>query len=243
MFNNLVNTSFFTKIEFYLVRSLPILLLISLGYGLYLALLVAPDDYQQGNSVKIMYIHVPAAWTSMLGYLICSIFAFSYLVWRNNLAALVVKESARIGSIFAFITLVTGSIWGKPMWGTWWVWDARLTSVLVLFFIYISVLSLFSATSNNRKNYQIACIFTLIGAINLPIIKFSVYYWNTLHQGSSIIRLSGPSIDKSMLLPLLIMMVAFKLLFFLLLIMGIRIELNALRKERLEIMSLAKLEK
>lgn len=179
------------------------------AYGLYLGLFVAPADYQQGESVRIMYIHVPAAWMSMMIYGLMAIWGFIALVWRIRIMEVLIISSAPIGAAFTIIALVTGSLWGRPTWGTYWVWDARLTSELVLLFLYFGVIALYNAYDEPRKAARAASLMAIVGAINLPIIHFSVVWWNTLHQGSSI-GTSGNSIHPSMLWPLLYMAIAFK---------------------------------
>lgn len=169
------------------------------------AILNSPPDYQQGNAVKIMYIHVPAAWMALLIYSLMAIFNISAFIWKNPFFYLISRSIAVIGAVFTFITLVTGSIWGKPIWGTWWVWDARLTSVLILFFLYLGYIILLDAFDNKEKGEKIAAIISIIGFINVPIIKFSVEYWNSLHQSASIMRSKGVAIDGAMLKPLLLM--------------------------------------
>jgi heme exporter protein C len=173
----------------------------------------APDDYQQGATVKIMFIHVPAAWLGMFGWALMSVAALGTLVWRHPLADVTAKAAAPIGAAFTFLCLVTGSLWGRPMWGTYWVWDARLTSVLILFLMYLGVIALWRTVEDPARAGRAAAILTLVGAINLPIIKFSVDWWNTLHQPASVIRIGGPTIYSTILIPLLVMAVAFTLLF------------------------------
>ena len=181
--------------------------------GIGQALFVAPDDYQQGATVKIMFIHVPAAWLGMFCWGLMSLAALGTLVWRHPLADVAAKTAAPIGAAFTLMCLVTGSLWGRPMWGTYWVWDARLTSVLVLFLMYLGVIALWRTMDDPSRAARAAAVLTLVGAINIPIIKFSVNWWNTLHQDASIVRLDGPAIHPSILVPLLIMMLAFTLLF------------------------------
>jgi len=178
--------------------------------GLYLGLLVAPADYQQGESVRIMYVHVPAAWMSMMIYGLMAIMGFIALVWRIRIMEVMVISSAPVGAAFTIIALITGSLWGRPTWGTYWVWDARLTSELVLLFLYFGVIALYNSFDEPRKAARAASLMAIVGAINLPIIHYSVLWWNTLHQGSSI-GTSGNSIHPSMLWPLLYMAIAFKL--------------------------------
>lgn len=205
--------------------------------GLYGAFLSAPPDYQQGQSVRIMYIHVPAAWLSMFCYATMAASALGTLVWRHPLADAAQKAAAPIGAAFTFVCLVTGSLWGKPMWGTWWVWDARLTSVLVLFLIYLGLIALWQTIEEPVKAARAAAILTLVGLINLPVIKFSVDWWNTLHQPASVMRLDGPSIHPSMLWPLLVMALAFTLLFVTLHLMATRNEILRRRLRRLTILA------
>jgi heme exporter protein C len=181
--------------------------------GLYLAWFVAPDDYQQGATVKIMFVHVPAAWLSMFIWVLMSIAALGTLVWRHPLADVAGKTAVPIGAAFTFLCLLTGSLWGRPMWGTYWVWDARLTSVFVLFLMYLGLLAIWRAVDDPSRAARAAAILTLVGAINIPIIKFSVDFWSTLHQPASVIKLTGPAIHTSMLVPLLVMALAFVLLF------------------------------
>jgi heme exporter protein C len=186
---------------------------------------VAPDDYQQGATVKIMFIHVPSAWLSMLGWTVMTIAALGTLVWRHPLADVAAKAAAPLGAGFTLICLVTGSLWGRPMWGTYWVWDARLTSVLVLFLMYLGVIALWRTIDDPARAARAVAVLTLVGAINIPIIKFSVDWWNTLHQPASVMRLGPPTIDPSILRPLLIMGVAFMLLFFTLHLAAMRNEI------------------
>ena len=193
--------------------------------GLYLAWFAAPDDYQQGATVKIMFIHVPSAWLSMFGWALMSAAALGTLVWRHPLADVAAKSAAPIGAAFTLLCLLTGSLWGRPMWGAYWVWDARLTSVLVLFLMYLGLLALWHAVEEPSRAGRLAAILTLVGAINLPIIKFSVDWWNTLHQPASVLRQGGSAIHPSILGPLLVMTLAFFLLFFTLLVAAMRNEI------------------
>jgi heme exporter protein C len=195
------------------------------GVGLYLALYVAPPDYQQGETVRIMFIHVPAAWLAMFGYTLIAIASLGTLIWRHPLADVAAKTAVPIGATFTFIALVTGSLWGKPMWGTYWVWDARLTSVLVLFLLYLGLMALWQAIDEPGRAGRAAAILALVGAINVPIIKFSVDWWNTLHQPASVFRAGGSTIDPSLLAPLFVMAVAFTLLFVLLHLLAMRAEI------------------
>lgn len=201
------------------------LCVITFAVGLYMTFYTTPDDYQQGATVKIMYIHVPAAWLAMMCYSVMAISSLGTLVWKHPLADVSAKAAAPIGAAFTFMSLVTGSLWGKPMWGTYWVWDARLTSVLVLFIMYLGLIALWRTMEDPIKAGKAAAILTLVGALNLPIIKFSVEWWNTLHQPASVMRMDGPTIDTSMLIPLFVMAVAFTLLFFVLHLMAMRNEI------------------
>jgi len=196
--------------------------------GLYLGF-SAPEDFQQGVTVRIMYIHVPFAWLAMLCYSLMAIAALGTLVWRHPLADVALKAAAPIGAVFTGLALVTGSIWGKPMWGTWWVWDARLTSVFVLFLMYLGIIALTRAIDDPARGARAAAIITLVGFINVPIIKFSVDWWNTLHQPASVFRLDGPTIHPSLLWPLLVMAAGFTLLFLTLHLMAMRNEIFSRR--------------
>ncbi|HET6221928.1 MAG TPA: heme ABC transporter permease [Dongiaceae bacterium] len=200
---------------------------ILLAIGLYLALFDSPADYQQGETVRIMYVHVPSAWMALFIYSCIAAASAVALIWRHPLADLVAQSASPIGAAFTFIALVSGSLWGKPMWGTWWVWDARLTSVLILFFLYLGHIALARAFDDPVRGARAAAILALVGFVNVPIIKFSVDWWNTLHQPASIMRLGGPSIDPAMLLPLLIMALAFTSFFVVLLLVRVKAELLA----------------
>ncbi len=196
--------------------------LILISLGLYFSFFQSPPDYLQGESVRIMYIHVPSAWLSMMIYSSMGVCSFISIVFRHTLADIIARSSALIGATFTLITLLTGSIWGKPTWGTWWVWDARLTSELILLFLYIGHIILSNSFNDPRKGDRSAAILTLVGIINLPIIKWSVDWWNTLHQPASITKFSSPSIDPSMMQPLFFM--TFGLFLFFISILLIRIK-------------------
>jgi heme exporter protein C len=197
-------------------------LLVAAGLALGFA---APEDYQQGITVRIMYIHVPFAWLSMMAYTVMAAAALGTLVWRHPLADVALKSAAPIGAAFTALALATGSIWGKPMWGAWWVWDARLTSVFVLFLIYLGIIALTRALDDPARSARSAAIVTLVGFVNIPIIKFSVDWWNTLHQPASVLRLDGPTIHPALLWPLLVSALGFTLLFFTLHLMAMRNEI------------------
>ncbi len=188
-----------------------------------------PEDYQQADSVRIMYVHVPSAWMALFVYVCLAGASFSALVWRHVLAHVFARAAAPVGAAFTFLALVTGSLWGKPMWGDWWAWDARLTSVLVLFFFYLGHIALTRAFDNSQRGANAAAILALVGVVNVPIVKFSVDWWSTLHQGSSIARLAGPTIDISMLAPLGLMILGFTLYFVTLVLLRTRSELVAAR--------------
>ena len=196
--------------------------------GVYWGLVVAPVDYNQGDGYRIIFVHVPSAWMSMFVYVALAIFAVISLVWRIKIATVMAKVSAPIGASFTFLALVTGSLWGKPMWGAWWVWDARLTSELILLFLYLAYISLSNAFDNHKTSLKASSILAIVGLINLPVIHYSVNWWNTLHQAasiSSIDRISSPAIHIDMLLPLLIMTIAFLLLYIALLFIKARNEI------------------
>ena len=190
------------------------LCLLCLVVGLYLGLVVAPADYEQGDSYRIIYIHVPAAWMSMFVYVVMATSSAVFLIWRLKIADMVAVASAPIGAAFTAVALLTGSFWGKPMWGTWWIWDARLTSELLLLFLYLGYLALRGAFDSPQSASRAAAILAVVGVVNIPIIHFSVEWWNTLHQPATITKFDKPSMHISMLRPLLIMVVAFQLLYF-----------------------------
>jgi heme exporter protein C len=224
-------------------RAMPWLATVSLALlaiGLYLSFFAAPPDYQQGETVRIMFVHVPAAWLAMFGFVLIAIAALGTLIWRHPLADVAAKAAAPIGATFTFVALLTGSVWGKPMWGTYWVWDARLTSMLVLFLLYLGLIALWQAIEEPGRAGRAAAILALVGVVNIPIIKFSVDWWNTLHQPASIIRVGGPSIDPSMLWPLLLMAAGFTLLFVLLHLIAMRAEIL---RRRVRAMQLTQVER
>ncbi|WP_299624866.1 heme ABC transporter permease [Pelagibius sp.] len=207
----------------------------ALGIGFYLALFVAPADYQQGETVRIMYVHVPSAWMALFIYVAMAVASAAALIWRHPLADVAAKASSPIGAGFAFLTLVTGSLWGRPMWGTWWEWDGRLTSMLILFFLYLGHMALMHAFEDQQRGYRAAAVLALVGVINVPIIKFSVDWWATLHQPASVLRLDGPTIHSSMLWPLLITALGFKLYFVTLVLLRMKSELIAARLRALDL--------
>ncbi|MGH6817066.1 MAG: heme ABC transporter permease [Hyphomicrobiaceae bacterium] len=209
-------------------RLLPIMGALSaliLAAGLFMAFFVAPPDYQQGHSVKIMFVHVPAAWLAMFGYVLIAASSFGLLVFRHPLADVSAKAAASIGAAFTFVTLVTGSLWAKPMWGTYWVWDARLTSVLILLFLYLGLMALRSAVEDEALAGKLTAILSLAGVAILPVIKFSVDRWNTLHQPASVMRIGVPTIHSSILVPLLVNAAGFLVLFATLHLLAMRTEI------------------
>ncbi|KPH75033.1 heme ABC transporter permease [Bosea vaviloviae] len=214
-----------------------------LAVGLYLAWFVAPPDYQQGETIRIMFVHVPAAWLALMFYTVMSISALGTLVWRHPLADVAQKAAAPIGACFSLICLLTGAFWGKPMWGTYWVWDARLTSVLVLLLIYLGIIALWRTLDEPSRAGRAVAILTLVGFVNVPIIKFSVEWWNTLHQPASVLRLDGPSIHPSMLWPLLILAVGFTGLALALHLVAMRAEIMRRRVRTLTILEAERLDR
>ena len=228
MFNNffhkMASPRYFYDLAGRLIPWLGVSCLLFILAGLYYGLIKAPPDYQQGDSYRIMFIHVPAAWMSMFVYVVMAGAGLIGLVWHIKLAEMVAISSATIGASFTFLALVTGSLWGKPMWGTWWVWDARLTSELILLFLYLGVIALYNAIEDKRTAARATAILAIVGVVNIPIIHFSVEWWNTLHQGSTVTKLGAPSIHISMLIPLLLMAVAFKLYYALVVLMRARCE-------------------
>lgn len=231
---SLANPTRFLSFAGKVIPWLAALVVILLGAGLYLSFFVAPPDYQQGETVRIMFIHVPAAWLGMFGYMVIALSALGTLIWRHPLADVSAKAAAAIGATFTFLALVTGSLWGKPMWGTYWVWDARLTSMLVLFLLYLGLIALWQAIEEPGRAGRAAAILALVGAINIPIIKFSVDWWNTLHQPASVFRSGGPSIDPALLTPLFVMAAAFTVLFVLLHLIAMRAEILRRRVHALQ---------
>ncbi len=206
-----------------------------LAVGVYLSFFASPPDYQQGDVVRIMYIHVPSAWLSMMGYGVVALAALGTLVWRHPLADVTAKAAAPIGAVFTFLALVTGAIWGRPTWGTYWVWDARLTSELVLLLMYLGLIALHQAVEDPGRAARAAAILALVGAVNIPIIKFSVDWWNTLHQGESIFRAGGSTIYGPMLAALFTMMGGMTVLYVAMLFKAMRNEILRRRVRTLEL--------
>jgi len=230
MIGFLINPNKFIKFSDIILKPLFILSIISLITGIFF-IYFSPEDYQQGSTVKIMYIHVPAAWLAMLTYAIMTGYSIVALAFKIPFGFIINSAVAPIGALFTLLCLISGSLWGKPMWGTWWVWDARLTSVAILFLVYLIIIFLNNSFENKEVKEKIIAIFVLIGSVNLPIIKFSVDWWNTLHQPASISKLSSPSIDPSMLRPLFVMTITFILIGLLIGILRINTEIM-LRKTR-----------
>mgnify|MGYP003952468097 CR=1 FL=1 len=224
MFNFLVNPNKFNKFADVIFKPLIVITSLTIIVGLLLVYL-SPLDYQQGLTVKIMYIHVPSAWLALLTYAIMTIYSVIGLAFKIPFSFIINKAITPIGAVFTILCLFSGSMWGKPMWGTWWVWDARLTSVAILLAIYVIVIFLNQSFESREIREKTIAIFVLIGSINLPIIKFSVDWWSTLHQPASVSKLSSPSIDISMLQPLLIMTVAFSLIGLIIAILRIKAEI------------------
>jgi heme exporter protein C len=201
-----------------------------IALGLYGGLALAPADYQQGDAFRIVYVHAPSAWLSMFIYATMAVAAATGLVWRIKLAHAVAAASAPIGASFTFLALATGSIWGKPMWGTWWVWDARLTSELLLLFLYAGVIALRSSIDDRERADRASAVLAIVGIVNLPIIHYSVYWWNTLHQPSTLTRIGKPAMAPEMLWPLLAMLLGFTLYYGA--VLGVRLRAEILQRER-----------
>ena len=223
-FSGLANPTQFLRLAGRVIPAMTALTLCLMAVGLYLSF-TTEGDYQQGDTVRIMYIHVPAAWLAMMCYMVMAVAALGTLVWRHPLADVAHKAAAPIGASFTFLALVTGSLWGKPMWGAWWVWDARLTSVLVLFLLYLGIIALHRSVDEPGRAARLAAILILVGVVNIPIIKFSVDWWNTLHQPASVLRLDGPTIDPEFLRPLAVMALAYTFAFFTMHLVAMRNEI------------------
>jgi heme exporter protein C len=232
---DLANTSRFLAFADRVLPWLAAATLLAFAFGVS-QLYGAPDDYQQGATVKIMFIHVPAAWLGIFAWVLMSIAALGTLVWRHPLADVAARAAAPIGAAFTLMCLVTGSLWGRPLWGTYWVWDARLTSVLVLFLMYLGVIALWRTIDDPTRGARAVAVLTLVGAINIPIIKFSVDWWNTLHQPASVLRLGASTIHPTILVPLVAMIVAFTLLFLTLHLAAMRNEIVRRRLRTLLLM-------
>ncbi|MGX2038810.1 heme ABC transporter permease [Methylocaldum sp. MU1018] len=223
-FHKLASPKHFYRISGYLIPWLGAVTTILLLAGLYLGLFVAPPDYQQGESYRIIFVHVPSAWMSLFIYVFMAVLSAIYLIWNIKLADVMASSSAALGASFTFLALATGSLWGKPMWGAWWVWDARLTSELILLFLYLGYIALVSAIEDKRSAARAGGVLILVGVVNIPIIHYSVEWWNTLHQGPTVTKFDKPSIHFSMLLPLLLMAAAFQFYYFTVLLIRARAE-------------------
>ncbi len=228
------NPARFVRISSALLPWLTVAMVGFFGAGLYFGLFNSPPDYQQGDSVRIMYVHVPAATLASGVYVVMAVASAVALIWRHPLADVAAKSSAPIGAVFTLIALVTGALWGQPTWGTWWVWDARLTSVLIMLFLYLGYMGLWQAFDDERRAARAAAILALVGAVNLPIIRFSVDWWNTLHQPASIIRADGPTIHPDLLMPLGLMWGGFLCFFAVVLIVRMHREIVLRRIQALQ---------
>ena len=221
----LFNPNKFNNLADILLKPLFAISIILLMFGLVFSFYLSPNDYQQGSTVRIMYVHVPSAWLALLTYAIMTVYSIAGLAFRIPFGFIINTAVAPIGAIFTLICIISGSLWGKPMWGTWWVWDARLTSVAILFIIYLIIIFMNLSFENRAVREKIVAIFILVGSINLPIIKFSVDWWNTLHQPATISKLSKPNIDPSMMTPLIIMTFAFMMIGIAIAILRIKTEI------------------
>jgi heme exporter protein C len=229
---HLIKASTYSKFADRAIPTLLVIAVLSLIASIYFALFISPPDYQQGEFVRIMYVHVPAAWMSLGIYLFISVSACSYLVWRNPLSKEAFKAALPIGTSFAGICLLTGMLWGKPIWGVYWVWDARLTSMLLLFFQYLGLIALLKAFDDEERGVKMSAILTIVGIPTLVLIRFSVIWWNTLHQPASVMRLDSPAIHNDILIPLLAMFFSFLIIFFMLVITKVRTVLMLKKIER-----------
>ena len=224
-FHKLASPPHFYRIAPFIVPWLMLPALLLMGYGVYAGLFVAPSDYQQGDAFRIIYVHVPAAYLSMMAYMIMAVSAGIGLIWRLKLAHAVAAAAAPLGAWFTFLALATGSIWGRPMWGTWWEWgDPRLTSELIMLFLYFGYMALRSAIDDTTKADKASAVLALVGAVNVPIIHFSVEWWSSLHQGATLIRKDGPAMDADMVYPLLAMILGYTLIFGAFLLRRVRTE-------------------
>jgi len=208
---------------------------ILLATGLYMGLFVAPAERYQGDTARIMYLHVPMAYYGMFTYAVMAVAALGTLVWRHPLADVTAKAAAPLGAAFTFLALVTGSLWGRPTWGTWWVWDGRLTSVLVLFIMYLGLIALWRTVEDPGRASRAAAVLILVGTVNLPIIHFSVNWWNTLHQGNSLLTTDGPKMAADFLAPLFINLAGFTFLFVALLLQAMRNEILRRRVRNMQL--------
>tara|TARA_R110000782_G_scaffold129164_7_gene220757 strand:- start:1912 stop:2667 length:756 start_codon:yes stop_codon:yes gene_type:complete len=224
-FHRMASPAYFYKLAGKLLPWSIVATIILMLVGLVGGLVFAPADYQQGDGFRIIYVHVPSAWMSMFVYMVMAVNSAIFLIWHIKLSDIVARSSAVLGASFTFLALVTGAIWGKPMWGTWWVWDARLTSELLLLFLYLGYIGLRSAIDDRRVAGKAGAILALVGAINIPVIHYSVVWWNTLHQSASVSKFDNPSIELNMLIPLLCMAFAFQFFYLCILLINSRSEL------------------
>jgi heme exporter protein C len=238
-FHAFANPARFMALSDKLLPPLGLLAAVCLAAGVYLSLFVSPPDYQQGETVRIMYVHVPSAWLAMFGYMVMAGASATGLIFRHPLSDVCAKAAAPAGAAFTFLALVTGALWGEPMWGTWWVWDARLTSMLILFFLYLGYMALWATIEEPARAGRAAAVLALVGSINVPIIHYSVEWWNTLHQPASVFRIGGPSIAGPMLAPLLVMATGFTLFFIVVLLVRMRAEIL---RRRVRVLRLARAE-
>ncbi len=238
----LANPSRFMKLTNPVIPIVGFISFIFILLGLWFGLFNSPPDYQQGDTVRIMYIHVPSAWIGLLSYSLISFMSILYIIWKFPLSILIAIECTFIGLVFTLIALITGSIWGNPTWGTWWIWDARLTSFLILVFIYLGLIVLSKSFKGSIRGEKAFAILAIIGAFNLPVIKFSVEWWNTLHQPASVFRADGTTISEEILLPLILMSIGFLALFLVLVLISTKTEIlnrklfhlrNKLKNEKL----------
>lgn len=220
--SSLVNPSRFLRLLNPLAWPLLCMGVILLCVGVSWGFFFSPPDYQQGETVRIMYVHVPASWMALMVYGCIGLSAFGAIIWRHGLGDIIIRAAAPLGCVFASMSLVTGALWGKPMWGAWWVWDARLTSMLILWFIYLGLIFLTSAYQEGQKGAKPSAIFALMGLMNLPIIKWSVDWWHTLHQPASLLRVGGNAIHSAFMGPLIAMLLSFICIFCGLLILSIQ---------------------
>lgn len=232
-FSQIAHPGQFLRWSRFVLLPLAVLTAIAFAIGLWLSFFGSPEDYQMGDMVRVMYVHVPNAWLSQFVYVAMAISALGTLVWRHPLADVANKAAAPLGAVFTALALYTGSLWGRPTWGTYWEWDGRMTSTLVLLFIYLGIIALWRSFDDQLRAGRIVAVVTLVGAINIPIIKFSVDWWNTLHQPASVFTADGPKMPGSILAPLLVMMLAFTLLFTLLQTIRMRTEILRRRAETL----------
>jgi heme exporter protein C len=234
MFSYFANPQHFQSLAKWLVPPLMVLGLLGIAVGMAGGLFVVPADYQQGDAARIMYVHVPAAWIGMFAYAFMAIASLMSFVWRHNLADAAAKAAAPLGAAFTFLALLTGALWGKPMWGAYWVWDARLTSMLVMLFLYLGYMAVRNIVPDEARAARLAAITAMVGAINLPIIKFSVVWWNSLHQSASVMRAGGSAIDPSMLWPLIVGALGYTAFFGWLVLVQMQTELDRHKTARLQ---------